>query len=124
MAHDAPSDAVHDAPRETGGGPTWSALYAGYFGPGTVGHCGNVGCHAATQAGFKCGASATTCYNGLVNKGLINPQNPSQSIFANPQLTPLSWFGGAGPMPKDQAGPNAAAAQAVTAWVAAGVPNN
>jgi hypothetical protein len=104
--------------------PTWTALYDKYFGPGTVGHCGNSGCHKTTRSGFACGTTKTSCYSGMVRKGLVDPANPTRSILGDKNTTPLAWFGTGGPMPKDKAVKNSAAAKAVRAWVLAGAPSD
>ncbi len=123
----APADASSRDAQADGAPPpppamTWTKLYTSYFGPGTPGHCGNSGCHSTTRAGFKCGATKTTCFSGLVAAGLVSTTNPSSSTLGNPQQSPLAWFGG--PMPKDNAVANPAAAQAVTAWLTAGAHND
>lgn len=136
-----PDASVHDASAPDGAAPadagsrdahadgpppppamTWTKLYTGYFGPGTPGHCGNSGCHGATRAGFSCGATKTSCFSGLVAAGLVSPASPSSSRLGDPLQSPLAWFGG--PMPKDNAVANPAAAQAVTAWLTAGAHND
>lgn len=101
---------------------TWTALYAGYFGPGTPGHCGNAGCHALSQSGFQCGPSAASCYAGLVAANLVNPSTPTTSAIADPNQSPLAWFGGN--MPRDNALANTQAAAAVSHWVMLGAPND
>jgi len=114
------SDAANDA---SGPPPTWTQLYAQYFGPGTPGHCsGTGGCHTNVRGGFKCGTNKDECYSGLVTAGLIDPMSPAQSILASPTDSPLAWFGGS--MPVDAPTPNPAAATAVKAWVNAGAQND
>jgi hypothetical protein len=106
-----------------GPAPTWTQVYEDFFGPGTPGHCSGVrGCHITVRAGFKCGQSAAECFTGLVDAGLVTPANGTQSPIGIPGQSPLAWFGGV--MPKDNAVPNAKAAAAVAAWVAAGAKNN
>jgi hypothetical protein len=104
--------------------PTWTALYTNFFGPGTPGHCGNSGCHSGPQpqAGFSCGATKATCYAGMVSFGLVNPSAPASSRLGDPGSSPLAWFNGI--MPFDNPSPNPAGAAAITAWLAAGAPNN
>ncbi len=117
---DAGSDADADA---SGPVPTWSQLYAQYFGPGTPGHCsGTGGCHTNLRGGFKCGTNKDQCYAGLVAAGLIDPAAPTQSKLAITGESPLAWFGGG--MPIDDPAPNPEAAAAVKAWVNAGAPND
>lgn len=101
---------------------TWTQLYAQYFAAGTPGHCsGTGGCHTNLRAGFKCGTNKSDCYTGLVNAGLIDTTNPSQSTLITSD-SPLSWFGGGMPLDNPTANPSAAAA--VKAWVLAGAQNN
>jgi hypothetical protein len=107
----------------TGPAPTWTQLYAQFFGPGTPGHCsGTGGCHTNVRGGFKCGTNKNDCFAGLVAAGLVDPANPSQSSIAIINESPLAWFGGG--MPIDNPAPNPAAAAAVKAWVNAGAQNN
>ena len=98
----------------------WAALYTQYFGAGTQGHCGN--CHADAKKGFKCGTTAETCFQGLVDAELLDLAVPATSRLGNPAETPLSWFGGDRPMPLDDAHEDTVAAAAVTAWLKAGAP--
>ncbi len=107
---------------DAGPHPTWTALYNSYFGPNTAGHCGNSGCHSSARAGFKCGPNKTTCYDGLVAKGLIDRTNPARSTLGDGSASPLAWF--SGNMPADNAVANAAAARAVSAWLNAGASRN
>jgi hypothetical protein len=102
---------------------TFTELYTKFLGPGTPGHCsGTGGCHTTPHGGFKCGTTQATCYQGLVDAGLIDPAHPAQSEFAKDDESPLSWFGGG--MPLDNAEPNDEAAAAVKSWIAAGAKNN
>ncbi|MBX3223655.1 MAG: PQQ-binding-like beta-propeller repeat protein [Labilithrix sp.] len=112
-----------DGASDASAAPTWTELYAQYFGPGTPGHCsGTGGCHTNLRGGFKCGTNKNDCFAGLVAAGLVDPQNPTQSSLAAPGESPLVWLGGS--MPIDNPAPNPAAAAAVKAWVAAGAQNN
>jgi hypothetical protein len=105
------------------GAPTWTQIYAQYIGPGTPGHCsGTGGCHTASRAGFKCGTSASECFTGMVQAGLVTPANGAASPIGMVGQSPLVWLGGG--MPLDDDSPNPAAAVAVQAWVAAGAKNN
>lgn len=102
--------------------PTWSSLYAQFFGPGTPGHCGDSGCHASARGGFACGTTKASCYAGLVASGLVDAQAPASSPLGDRDTSPLAWFGGG--MPADRPTPNPTAAAAVTAWLAAGAHQN
>ena len=122
-AHDS---GVHDSgTHDSGSGPTWTALYTNYFGPGTAGHCGSSGCHSSTRGGFRCGGDKTTCYNGFVASGYVNTgSSASSSPLADPSQTCLGWYGTGGNMPQDNPSTDNTAAAAVTAWVQAGALNN
>jgi hypothetical protein len=106
--------------------PTYTDLYAKYFGPGTPGHCGNSNCHLGTPVVhvWICGSTRDTCHAGMVKVGLIKPSDPTHSLIIDPLNSPLSWFNPNGPMPKDNPGPNPAAMQDIAAWVAAGAQDN
>jgi hypothetical protein len=105
------------------GAPTWTQIYAQYIGPGTPGHCsGTGGCHTASRAGFKCGTSASECFTGMVQAGLVTPANGAASPIGMVGQSPLVWLGGG--MPLDDDSPNPTAGAAVQAWVAAGAKNN
>ena len=116
LSPDSGADAsVIDAGDKT----TWNYIYATYFGPGSVGHCGNSGCHAVLKANFACGSQAA-CYESLVTRQLIGVEASVQPLV-DPQATPLAWFAnGNGSMPQDKPVANATAANEITAWAAAG----
>jgi hypothetical protein len=113
-----------DAPPVADAPPmTWSQLYAAYFGPSTPGHCSeSSSCHLMSQGGFMCGTTPDSCYKGMVAAALVDPAHPTMSALADPNLSPLAWFGGN--MPRDMPGANAEAARDVAAWVAAGAQEN
>ncbi len=130
-----PTDASTDAGTETdaaaaadvviptGDKKTWTYIYAAYFGPASVGHCGNSGCHATPKGNFAC-ASKDACYQSLVGRQLIGLEAALQPLV-DPQATPLAWFAnGNGSMPEDKPVANPTAATELTAWAAAGAPNN
>ena len=105
---------------------TWSYIYATYFGPGSLGHCGNSGCHQNSRANFKCGATKDTCYAGLVANTQIGTDASIQRLV-DPTRTSLAWFNdrnGGGSMPADDPVPNGTAADEITAWATEGAPNN
>ena len=102
--------------------PTWTTIYSSYFGPGTLGHCSGQGCHTAVLAGFACGNSATSCYQGLVSAGLVSAGDPTHSSIGAAS-SPLTWFGQGGNMPIGGSA-NSAAATAIQAWVQAGALEN
>jgi hypothetical protein len=130
----APSSPTSPAPEaassgEAGSGdraPTYTELFDNYFAPGTPGHCATAGCHADPAHNlWLCGITRDTCYAGMLEVGLIDAENPSHSSIANPVRSPLTWINAAGGvMPLDAQGPNDAAREAITAWVAAGAPDN
>jgi hypothetical protein len=110
---------------DSGGGPsapTWTDVYTAYFAASSLGRCGSSGCHVSSRGGFKCGSDKGTCYQGLVNAGLVDATNGAQSAIADKSQTPLSWYGNGGNMPGG--GANAKAAADITAWVNAGAQNN
>lgn len=102
--------------------PTYSQLYDDYFALGTPGHCATAGCHADPgHTVWACGATKRECYVGMTTVGLIDPSDPAHSPIASPTLSPLVWINpGGGNMPFDAPVENAAAGQAIRAWVAAG----
>jgi hypothetical protein len=113
---------------DAGGTATWTALYTDYFGPNTIGHCGNSSCHrdsgSAGGHAFVCGSTKEACFQGLVAAELIESSSPASSALGDPSTTPLSWYGMGGTMPQDQAETSTAGANAVTAWLKAGALDN
>jgi hypothetical protein len=99
-------------------------LYAAYFAAGTIGHCGNSGCHEKTQDRFKCGTDADTCFAGLVAARLVDLAHPETSTLGDSASSPLAWFGTGGDMPNDAADANDDAANAVVRWLQAGAPRS
>ncbi len=100
------------------GAPTFSQLYTTYFATGTVGNCAGTGCHPSDMD------NASDSYKYLANdtnKQYCGPPNCLASI-ANPCTSVLAWFNGS--MPLANPVPNAQAAAAVAAWVAAGSKND
>jgi hypothetical protein len=115
------TDAAEDVPSTL---MTWTELYAAYFGPSTPGHCGSSSsCHLTSRAGFLCGTTADSCYKGLVAAALVDPAHPTMSPIADPNQSPLAWFG-AGNMPQDNPVGNTRAQKDIAAWVAAGAQEN
>jgi hypothetical protein len=105
------------------GTPTFTKIYNEVLGPNTPGHCsGTGGCHTNIRGGFKCGTTKASCFQGLVDAGLINPQSPAQSTLVSADESPLAWLGGG--MPLDNQDPNPAAAALLKAWIAGGAKNN
>jgi PQQ-like domain len=104
------------------GPPTFTDVFDTLLGPNTPGHCTNAGCHQNTHAGFRCGRTKDECYQGLLDKGLVTPDDPSDSPLGQKDVSPLAWFGG--PMPADNPVPNPAAAAKITAWLQAGAKND
>jgi hypothetical protein len=119
-----PPPVLPHALADGGAAPTWTDLYAKYFGPGSLGHCGNAGCHDNVRDHFRCGASKDDCYQGLVDGHWISSTDPLHSQLANPDETPLSWFASGGNMPDDKRMPNPTAADEIGAWVFAGAKND
>ena len=107
----------------------WTYVYNTYFAgtttTATAGHCSE--CHGSTLAGFTCGADKDSCYNGLVTAGKITPSTPTSSPLADPEQSPLAWFGRPTTppgvvafMPTDLVVRNAPAVAALCGWVQAG----
>ena len=88
---------------------TWSQLFDRYLAVGTQGACGRAGgCHASEMR------DATSAYAWLSQRGYISG---TDSALVNPRNSCLRWFGGNMP-PRGH--DDADAAQALSAWVAAG----
>lgn len=87
--------------------PTWSTLYASYFGPTTIGHCTN--CHAWAN-------SATGTYDYLQRTGAIDGTTNPPLVTRGRSV--LKWFGGT--MPQDTAADSPQATADFLAWAAAG----
>jgi hypothetical protein len=93
--------------------PTWTAMFAAYFGPGSPGSCGRAGrCHAAEMR------DASSAYDWLVRRGYIDG---TRSALVSPTNSCLRWFGGNMP---PQAQPSEDATRDLQAWVAAGAPED
>ena len=100
-------------------------LFAEYFAPETPGHCATSGCHADPGHNVWLCATRDTCYRGMVQVGLIDPDDPTRSAIADPSRSPLTWVNAAGGnMPLDAQNANAEARDAITTWIAAGALNN
>lgn len=93
--------------------PTWSALFAEYFGPGSPGSCGRASrCHAEDMH------DAASAYTWLSRRGYIDG---TRSALVSPSNSCLRWFGGNMP-PQGQ--PAEDATRDLQAWVAAGAPDD
>ena len=109
---------------------TWTYVYNTYFAgtttDATAGHCGE--CHGSTTlGGFLCGTDKDSCYAGLVSVGMITPASAVASPLANPDQSPLAWFGRPTTppgvlafMPTDLVVTNPPAVAALCGWVQAG----
>lgn len=104
--------------------PTYAELYDTYFAKGTPGHCATAGCHADPGHNvWLCGNDAETCYKGMTDMGLINPDHPEKSTIGDPKRSEITWINPTGgTMPLDAQGPNDEAKAAIEAWLAAGAP--
>jgi hypothetical protein len=92
--------------------PTWTAIYARYLGPGTVGGCaGTRACHASVMS------DAATTYSWLAQRGYI--AGPQSALVGSNSC--LRWFGGNMP---PRGASDTDAARELEAWVAAGAANN
>lgn len=93
--------------------PTWRALFASYFGPGSPGSCGRAGrCHAGDMS------DPSSAYEWLAHRGYIDG---TRSALVSPSNSCLRWFGGNMP---PQAQPAEDATHDLQAWVAAGAPDD
>ena len=101
--------------------PTYEELFETYFAPGTAGHCATAGCHADPGHNVWLCATKDVCYRGMLDVGLIDPEDPTHSEIADHARSPLTWINPAGGnMPLDAQAENADARAAIEAWVAAG----
>jgi hypothetical protein len=108
-----------------GPAPSYASLFTNYFAAGTHGHCADAGCHNDPKHHvWICGTTPASCYQGMVGATLISRTDPTHSLIADPENSPLSWVNPIGPMPFDAPGPFPEARQAILAWVAAGAPND
>jgi hypothetical protein len=105
--------------------PSYAELFDTYFDQGKPGHCATAGCHADPSHNVWLCANKDTCYQGMLDVGLIDPADPTHSEIADPKRSPLTWINPAGGnMPLDAQGENATARAAIDAWVAAGARND
>lgn len=105
--------------------PSYSDLYARYFATGTAGHCAEAHCHGSPGANvWSCGDSAASCYDGMLRAGLIDVDDPTRSVLADPRRSPLVWLNPAGDMPFDGSAPDPEARDAILAWVSACAPKD
>src|SRR5690348_9888310 len=70
---------------------SWTLLYNTVFGPNSTSSCSaNGGCHTNVQNGFKCGKTKASCYDGMVQAGLIDPgEDAPSSRLVDPGKSPL-----------------------------------
>jgi hypothetical protein len=108
-----------------GGAITWTYLYTNLFGPTGPADCtSNGGCHTNTQSGFKCGTTATECYDGLVNAGYVVAGGPaSAEPILQPSSTCLNGVLGYN-MPKNGYKITAADVANMTSWANAGAQDD
>jgi hypothetical protein len=109
----------------SGGAVTWTTLYGTIFGPtGTSSCVRNGSCHTNDQSGFACGTTKTSCYTGMINKGLITPgASASSSELVNPSSSPLCGSLG-GAMPQGGTCVTSAQVSEIEAWLASGAPDD
>lgn len=92
--------------------PTWTAIYARYFAPGTAGGCASTSaCHAKTMS------DAPSTYSWLAQRGYITGSR--SALVGNNSC--LRWFGGNMPPHPSR---NEDAVRDLQAWVAAGAAND
>lgn len=102
---------------------TWTGIYAAYFGPGSLGHCGKSMCHGTSRRGFVC-ATKEDCYQSMVANKFIGTDAAVQ-VLVDPQASVLSWISGSGSMPADvPADQNDKATADLKVWIAAGALDN
>jgi hypothetical protein len=115
---------AHEADSATGS-LTYHELYTMYFAPGTPGHCATAGCHADPGHNVWTCNDEESCYQGMIDVRLLDPETPEQSDIVDPRVSPLTWINpNGGNMPFDAQGPNDAARGAIEAWIAAGAPRD
>ena len=106
----------------SGGMVTWTTLYDTIFGPNGTAKC--AGCHGTNQSGFTCGATPTSCYSGMVEKGLVTPgASASSSPLVTPGPSPLCGTLG-GNMPLMGTCVTDAQITEIQAWLATGAPDD
>jgi len=125
-ARDAAPDATPCIPPPPGTAPTYAELYTSYFAPLTPGHCATDGCHAGSSFNiWLCGSTYNSCYQGMLDAHLIDRGNPTASLIADPERSPLAWVNPNGPMPQDgtrmfpAGGSERVARDQILAWAAA-----
>jgi hypothetical protein len=107
-----PTAAPELTPPATPAAPTWSQIYERHLAAGTAGGCGrSAACHQGPMS------DATTAYSWLQQRGYIDG---TRSAIVRPNSC-LRWFGGNMP-PRGTDDPGAVAD--LSAWVAAGAPEN
>jgi hypothetical protein len=110
---------------QTAAAPTFDELFDTYFDKGKPGHCATAGCHADPSHNVWLCMTKDTCYEGMLEVGLIDPADPTHSEIADAKRSPLTWINPAGGnMPLDAQGENDEARAAIEAWVAAGAPKD
>jgi hypothetical protein len=101
--------------------PSYDTLFATYFDKGTPGHCATAGCHADPHHNVWLCEDKDSCYQGMLDVGLIDADDPTHSQIADDKHSPLSWVNpSGGNMPLDAQGENPAGRAAIKAWIAAG----
>ena len=118
---DADSDADAGVVAEALDAPTYDELFEKYFAPGKPGHCATAGCHTDPGHNVWLCSNTDTCYQGMVDVGLIDPDDPKHSEITDSSRSPLTWFNpNGGNMPLDAQGEFAEGRAAIEAWLAAG----
>jgi hypothetical protein len=109
----------------SGAAATWTSLYGHVFGPGGSSSCvAGGGCHTTLRGGFKCGTSKDSCYNGIVNSGLVNlGGSASSSPLVSPSQSPLCGSLG-GNMPQGGTCVSSANLNEIKSWLANGAQND
>ena len=98
--------------------PTWIELYNNYFGPNTLGHCGQSRCHGSSQvhmfdsASSMCSVLEATTIPGTSSTIIGNGTAHLEWL--------LDWFNKGGDMPFDSITAPSNAVADITAWEKAG----
>jgi hypothetical protein len=109
------------------GGHGWQDLYACYFGPTGIANCSlNSSCHVAGGPIWVCGATATSCYQGMIGSMVVSERtagDPTSTLLYF-SLRKADGTGGAMPqLPADLSFMTEDMAR-IDAWIDAGAPNN
>ena len=104
---------------------TWTLLYDTIFGPtGTSSCTKGTTCHEANMHYFRCGTSASACYDGLRADALVSPGGGASLSRLVGSMSPLKGVGANGKMPEGGTAVTAAQITQIKSWLADGAPKN